>query len=888
MKSRASGSAGRERWVVNVFKRLTAAILFSFFLLLAPSGDAQEASGELKIPSEAVSKKILDNGLIVLVVSSPVTDLVSINLAIKSGSAGEGERLGSGTAHFTEHMVFRGTPTRKAGDIEKEVKSYGGTMNGGVMQDFTVYYITLPARYLDKAVAMLKDMVQNASFDQKEFDKEREIILNEINMDNDDPDRVLIKRLNETAYTTHPYRYPCMGYPDKFKALSREDLVSYYRDTYVPNKMILTIAGGIDPDMAIAAVESQFKNIGAPDYAVRDLAPAEPLQIARRDYQEEAQVSLAYMAMGFHSTRLASEDLCAMDVLSMILGRGDNSRLNRSLVKGKLLAHTVSAWNYTPKEPGLFVITAITDRDDLKDAQAAVLEEIERIKNAPVSDVELETARRMALSDLIFERQTIDGLSSDIGKSEAMTGSRDFSERYVAKIRAVTRDDIKTVASRYLTEDNLTLVELVPSGTKDAAPPSAGASSRSETMIRELLANGLKVIVRPDRRSPIVSISAAMLAGLSAERPESNGVSNITSRMLLKGTKTRSEADIKGAVDRLGGNISNFSGYNSIGINLVVLKQDLDFALELLYDILNNPVFPEEELEKEKALVLAEIKEEDDDIFQRAANELRVMLFKGSQYSMRTIGESGTVSAMSRGDVNAFYNAYCSANNATISVSGDVDPEAVIKKMDERFRNFRTGQAPAVTARKEKNGERAFRDLTMNKDQSVVLIGFETVDNKDPDRFALEVISSILSGSSGRLYHTLRGDMSLAYTLGCFDRQMNDTGYFVVYVATTREKIREAKKAILDEIDAIRAKPVSMEDLELAKRELITGLKVDMQLNQFLSYTSALDELYGLGYNNVYRHEKEIENVTRDDVLRAAQKHLDPGRSAEITILSSK
>lgn len=889
MKSRANGSAGRGRWVAAVSKSSAKVILISFCLLITAQTAAQEASKILEIPSEAVSRKVLDNGLTVLAAPSPGTDLVAVNLIIKSGSANEGERLGSGVAHFTEHMVFRGTSIRKSGDIEREIKSYGGIINGGAMQDFTVYYIVLPSRHLDRALLILKDMVQNAAFDQKEFDKEREVILNEINLDNDDPERVLIRRLNETAYTDHPYRYPIIGYSDKFKALTREDLVRFYNTAYVPNRMVLTIAGGIAPEAALNLAEGRFKDIKPPDYAVRDLAPDEPLQIARRDLQEEAQVNLSYLAIGFHSTRLASEDLYAMDVLSMILGRGDNSRLNASLVKDKLLAHAVSAWNYTPRDPGLFVITAITDRDKLKEALAAALKEIDNIKNGPISDTEMETARRMAMSDLIFERQTIEGLSSDIGKSIAMTGAADFSEKYVAKIQAVTREDIKRVAAKYLTEENMTSVQLVPAGTRDLGPaPVDDGSYKSDTIMREVIQNGLRIIVRPDRRSPVISISAAILSGSSAERAGSSGIANLTSRMLLKGTKTRDEAGIRGAVDSLGGNISNFSGYNSIGINLVVLKQDFDFAIELLYDILNNSTFPEEEVEKEKALVIAAIKDEDDDIFQRAANALRGLLFKGSTYSMRTIGEIDTVSAISRDDIAAFYNSYFSTGNVTISISGDIDPEVVIKKMNEIFRNSRSVKAPAIPERKERNSERLAREITMDKDQSVILMGFETVDNKSPDRPALEVISSILSGSSGRLYHSLRNEKSLAYTLGCVDRQMKDTGYFVIYIATSRENIPEARKAILEQIDAIRTKPVGDEELELARRELVTGLKVDMQLNQFISYTSALDELYGPGYNDLYRRQEEIEGVTKDDILKAARKYLDPDRSAEITILSSK
>jgi len=886
MKSQASGSAGRERWVANVLSRFVTVLFLCFLLLQALPGAAQETSNVLEIPDEAVSRKVLDNGLTILAAPSEATDLVSVNLLVKSGAANEGEYLGSGIAHFIEHMVFKGTGTRSPGDIEREIKSYGGSMNGCVMQDFTSFTILVPSGHLTGALSILKDMMQNASFDQKEFEREREVILNEANLGNDDPNRVLIRRLNETAYMDHPYRFPPIGYPEMFKALTRDDLVRHYKTVYVPNNMIISIAGGIEPARAIEFAANEFKDFRLPNYTARDLARAEPPQIAGRSRQEEVQANLSYLAMGFHSTRLASEDLYAMDVLSMILGRGDNSRLNRALVKDMRVAHTVSAWNYTPRDPGLFVVTAITDRETLAEAKAAVLAEIDTIKTALVNDIELLTAKRMALSDLIFSRQTIDGLAMDIAKSEAMTGSCDFSEDYVRKIQSVTREDVKSAAAKYLTEDNLTSIELVPFGTKDAAAAPAASSGKSETMMRELMHSGLRIVVRPDTRSPVISITAAFTGGLSAEKPARNGISNLTAQMLLKGTKARDEEDIRGAADRLGGNISAFSGYNSLGVNIVVLKHDLNFALDLVFDILNNPTFPEDELDKEKSLVMANIRDEDNDIFQNAANGLRRILFAGSPYAMRTTGTLETVSAITRDDIADFHNSYCSADNMVISISGDVKPEAVIKRVNEKFRNLRAGPVPILLEKEDRADERAARTIEMQKDQSVILVGFETVDNKDPDRFTLEVISSILSGSSGRLYHSLRADKSLAYVLGCVNRQMTNTGYFVAYVATTREKIDEARGAMLDQIKSIRTKRVTPEELELAKRELTTALKNDMQLNQFVSYTSAIDELIGPGYNDVYKYRDGIRKVTRNDVLATAKKYLDTGRSAEITVLS--
>jgi len=174
----------------------------------------------VEFPKEAVSLKVLGSGLVVLAKECPPRELVSISVKITAGSSLEGEYLGSGISHLVEHMVFKGTKTRPAGAIEKEVKSYGGFINGSTSQDLTDYYITCQSRYFDKALSLLKDMLQNAVFDPAEFEKEKEVILKEINLRDDEPTACLVRILNETAYLEHPYKYPPIGYEAPFRRLA--------------------------------------------------------------------------------------------------------------------------------------------------------------------------------------------------------------------------------------------------------------------------------------------------------------------------------------------------------------------------------------------------------------------------------------------------------------------------------------------------------------------------------------------------------------------------------------------------------------------------------------------------------------------------------------------
>lgn len=837
----------------------------------------------LELPKEAVFKKVLENGLTILTKDSQPRDLTAIDITIKAGSSLEGEYAGSGISHFVEHMIFKGTKTRRPGDIEKEIKSYGGFINASTSHDLTSFTVTVPSAHLKETLSLLKDMFLNATFERLEFEKEREVILKEMKMNRDEPNARLSRLLYDTAYIGHPYKYPVIGYEEAFGALKREDLMRYYSRMYVPNGIVIAVVGGVAKIDLITAIEEEFKDFRRPDYRMEGSA-VEPVQIAERRYEESMPISLSYLAIGFHSMRLLDTDLFAMDLLSMILGRGDNSRLNTILFKEKRMVHSISCWNYTPKDPGLFIVTAVLDKENLVAAEKAVLGDIDKLKKEGAKDDEMEAAKRMVLSDYLFSRQTLEAQARDISGNEVLTGDYAFSRRYVDGIQAVSKEDLKRVTNVYLRNENATIVRLVPPGFTIDETKSPIASMAEPIIKKGVLSNGLRILVREDRKTPTVSISVAMLAGLSVEDRRTNGVSNLTAMMLLKGTGSRKERDIKGALESRGGGIASFSGFNSFGVNLTLLKPDLDFALGILKDILTDSTFPKDELDKEKGLTLAMIKDEDDDIFERGVYLLRKNLFGDHPYGLRTIGEAESISSLKREDLLNFYRIYCRPENMVISISGDVEYESVVKKMKDAFGVMKSTTGPTIPAIGAGLAKALSQMVEMEKDQSLLLLGFKTASLKDDDRYPLELLGSVMSGSSGRLFHSLRDKRSLAYTLGCVQKFALDTGYLIFYVATTRERIAETKEALTEEIADIKERLIGDEELTLAKRELKSLHKIKMQTNDFFSFQAALDELYGLGYDNLYKYESRIDKVTRENIKEVANKYLNLGKSAQVIV----
>ena len=246
---------------------------------------------------------------------------------------------------------------------------------------------------------------------------------------------------------------------------------------------------------------------------------------------------------------------------------------------------------------------------------------------------------------------------------------------------------------------------------------------------------------------------------------------------------------IKGFVESLGGTVDTFSGLNSFGMNINVLSSSTFEALSLVRELLSDCTFQQDELDKLKVLAAASIKEEDDYIFQTGMNKMRELLFSGSPYSRRYLGTELSVGLLGRDDVAAFYRERSVPENIVISVSGDVDTAKVIDAVSRDFSSLsgRSSTVPSAAFTKTAGTKRTA--LEMNKEESLVLMGFVTAPLKDPDRYAIEVMGSVLSGTSGRLFEELRNRQSLAYALGCVQKHALDTGFFAFYVATTKDKL---------------------------------------------------------------------------------------------------
>ena len=338
-------------------------------------------------------KTVLENGMVVILAENHNAPVASIQICVRAGSVYEGKYLGTGISHFIEHVVDDGTHRRSRQTIDELVEYIGNISNAYTWKDHTKYYITTSIADFDIALDVIADYIQDATFPESEVEIQRGVILNEFNQDTDEPYRRLHDLYYETAYQKHPVRYPVGGYKELFEKLTRDDLVNFYAQTYVPENMIFVAVGDFGIQETLEKVRVAFKDFKPRPATrlVRYVLPQEPEQLTMRRVQEYADVEITYMLMGFHTTNILSEDTYPLDLMASILSDSSHSRMNIIIKEQKQLVYSVDVWSEVPAyNVGLFIIEAELEEACLKSAEDAILHQLYRLKTEPVSDMELQ------------------------------------------------------------------------------------------------------------------------------------------------------------------------------------------------------------------------------------------------------------------------------------------------------------------------------------------------------------------------------------------------------------------------------------------------------------------------------------------------------------------
>ncbi len=410
------------------------------------------------LPADSVKLRTLPNGLRVLVREAHEAPLVTLDLWVRAGSARETPET-NGVAHFMEHLLFRGTQKRGRGEVDRDIEDLGATLNATTSRDWMHLYTTVANRYWQNALEVIADAVQNSALRPEDVDREQLIILDELARSADNPVRDANQRLAELLFEKHPYRLPVAATRESIMRIQREQILDFYRKYYVPNNASLVIVGDVTEAEAFAVAERLFGKWQRREIDDPEPAPESPPDSPRRA-EFKVRRSFPVLGIGFMAPSVKEvKDVCACDILLAVLGEREGM-LTRLLV-GQGVATRVTTEFLTQRYPGVFsIVVELPEKGDPAQAEAIVVGALQQLAKTPISETELNRARREILGNYLFSLETTEGQASTLGFYE-MIDTYQFAIDYEKNLLAVTPEDIRRVVEKYLNPERRAVVTLL-------------------------------------------------------------------------------------------------------------------------------------------------------------------------------------------------------------------------------------------------------------------------------------------------------------------------------------------------------------------------------------------------------------------------------------------
>ncbi len=516
---------------------------------LAPSTLPHVVRVDTLAPPKADERPIpvqfrLDNGLTVILEENHSAPVVAFQAWVSVGSADETPDE-IGLAHVFEHMLFKGTDRRGVGQIAREVEAAGGDINAWTSFDETVYHMVLASRWFDNGLDILADAVQHSSFDPGELDKELKVVLEEIKQGEDSPSRTCgAGALLSHAFRDHPYGRPVIGTAAAVNKITRARLIEFFHKHYIPSNITLIVVGDFETQAALGKIAVAWGShvAKAPAAAPPSTIPSGPrasrgLPIEKPQTETRAVVTAqdvreTHLSIAFHAPEMHSDDAAALDILAIILGQGESSRLNVDVKRNQQLASEVYAYTHTPRDPGLFVVGATIAGNnaagggalpvDVADTERALLTQVYRLGKEEVTNEELAKARTLIESDEVYQKETVQGMARKLGWFATIAGTLDYEAEYQRQVRALTPAKLRASAARWLRPENAD-DQRRRAGQHRPAGDRGAASSPPSPTTRIARSPRATPICRPASRSPARSSAAscrtASTSSSSATRP---------------------------------------------------------------------------------------------------------------------------------------------------------------------------------------------------------------------------------------------------------------------------------------------------------------------------------------------------------------------------------
>ena len=852
----------------------------------------------------------LPNGLKIFYEESKASRVTSIQIWVACGSVNESKQI-NGISHFIEHILFKGTKNHSLGGVADAIEKMGGELNAFTAKDYTCYYATVPTIYYKEAMSVLRDLVFSPLMNDKDIEDEREVILEEIRRYLDIPSSLASDGFYEVQFKDHPYGMPIQGYDKVVEKIATTTIKEYYSKFYVPSNAIVVLCGDTDEKEVLNTAANIFGDINNGGTLNIAIPQSEPLkEPGCKIYELDVKEAVLYF--GFSIPNLMHKDVPALDLLSNILGQSESSRLVKKLRVEKGVVTSISTSSYTPKHAGSFVVGFSFDGEpskikaSIKDILDEIFKEFKRLKVDGLDKDELVRSKNMLLSEKIYERRTVDGMASRLGRLISVTGGVDFEEKYIESIKTVSSSDVMAVFDKYIisgitsisaavpnksdvTEDDLISIftkEIKKLASNSAKKAPSTDDQRIELDVGTLRAatneqakmikneNGASVILKRLGSIPLCSLYICFPGGVSFEDDRTNGISNLTSRTLVYGAGNLAYDEITKKMDGSASFFDVFSGRDAFGLSLTVLKPYFEEILDTVKTIMVDPKFNKTYFNTEKKVIEDEIKSAEDNLSSYTHNLFLKTIYQKNQYRLDPLGTMESIKSISNNDVNDFYDGILNPQKMIISFAGDFEEDSAIKWSND-LTSMMKGKGNRRQNIIDEPKQEGPRHVVFKKDskQAHVIFGYKSCNVLNEDVNALKVLTGVLLGQSGRLFINLRDKQSLAYSVFPMQMFAKQFGYFAVYIATEHAKVDKSILEIRSELDRLKQVFVSDEELKRSKNYLIGLKEIELQTSCAQALNMGLYEFYGLGFKKIFNYSENIMKITKEDIQRVAIKY---------------
>lgn len=834
------------------------------------------------LPAQASNEVFrLSDGLEVILKENHNLPVISAVVVIRAGSIYENQD-NMGASHLLEHLLFDGTKKRSRFELEEGIKDKGGYINAHTDKEFTEFILLMPKEQFEFGFDILADMLFNSNFPKPELAKERKVVAEEIKKDLSSLDYQVETFFDSLVFANTPYTQPVLGSEESINKISRKEIEEYYKTYYQPNRMQVLVMGDFNSEKMKNVVEKYFGFASA-------LRPAyEPLLSLNFPKKSEVKYKTfstpnTDLKIAFPAPRFDEPDFYPIRILVEILNSQETSPLYQPLKGGKdPLTIDFSANLDFKKEYSLLNFNLTTDSEKKVNI---ILETLNQsLKKLSQKNFTAEEIKRVLLP-LKTEEYLLQERPHYYWMSKApflVNFGYNFWQKDLGELEKVTPQQINNAALKYFSNP-VSMAAVVSSAPAPAEVEKNEGLKNNPGLPqykKEILPNGLTVIVKRNFDSQVLAINLLSKSRLAMEPQGKSGISDFLNRLLLKGTATRSALQIQEELQAQGAQIKLTDDpyipyddiYNTPNFSFVrweTIDPYAPQAFRLLGDLIKNSIFPQSEMEKVRSEILDVIKREEKSPSKTARNLIYQSMFENHPYWSPLWGTEQSIKSIARKDLIDFHQKYFSADNLILTVVSGLEPETLlvlIKKNLSDLKNSRSAlkKLPATAVTEAKTAQKK-----IGSPQAYLYVGTIFSSYQQEDKLKLDLANLILAN---RLALDLRERQGLAYSVSSQVNFDPNLAWFLAYLGTAPQNLEKAKEEFLKKIKGLNEK-ISFEELEKAKNSALGNLLLSRLSSINQAFYMGVNEFLGLGYDFDQAYPEKLKQITLEEVQKVAGEY---------------